>query len=90
MPQAGDIDYSQVVELDLGQVVPSLAGPKRPQDRIAITDVASRFAALFIAPAAENGFNQPPEKLGGTFDAGPRPGGGWTVAATLPRRPVTT
>jgi aconitate hydratase len=74
VPQDGDIDYSQVVELDLGQVVPSLAGPKRPQDRIAITDVASRFAALFIAPAAENGFNQPPEKLGQRFALAPADG----------------
>src|ERR1700754_1979020 len=32
IPQKGQIDYSQVVELDLGSVVPSVAGPKRPQD----------------------------------------------------------
>ncbi|MEY4882826.1 MAG: aconitate hydratase [Pseudomonadota bacterium] len=55
----GDIDYSQVVTLDLGQVTPSLAGPKRPQDRIELGNVASQFESLFSKPNAENGFNQP-------------------------------
>ncbi|MDO9235538.1 MAG: aconitate hydratase AcnA, partial [Aquabacterium sp.] len=58
VPVAGDIDYSQVVTLDLGQVTPSLAGPKRPQDRIELGKVASQFASLFSKPNAENGFNQ--------------------------------
>ena len=57
--QAGDIDYSQVVTLDLGDVTPSLAGPKRPQDRIELGNVAKQFASLFSKPIAENGFNQP-------------------------------
>ena len=57
--KAGEIDYSQVVKLDLGDVTPSLAGPKRPQDRIELGDVASQFASLFSKPIAENGFNQP-------------------------------
>jgi aconitate hydratase len=39
VPLAGDIDYSQVVKLDLGTVAPSLAGPKRPQDRIELGHV---------------------------------------------------
>ena len=56
---AGDIDYSQVVKLNLGDVTPSLAGPKRPQDRIELGDVATQFASLFSKPNAENGFNQP-------------------------------
>ena len=56
---AGDIDYSQVVTLDLGDVTPSLAGPKRPQDRIELGNVANQFASLFSKPIAENGFNQP-------------------------------
>ncbi len=60
----GDIDYSHVVRLDLGSVAPSLAGPKRPQDRIEIGNVAAKFTELFTAPAAENGFNLPVEKLG--------------------------
>ncbi|MDE1928950.1 MAG: aconitate hydratase AcnA, partial [Burkholderiales bacterium] len=63
VPLARDIDYSRVVTLDLGTVAPSLAGPKRPQDRIEIGDVASNFRALYSAPAAANGFNQPAEKL---------------------------
>jgi len=63
VPSRGDIDYSRVVSLDLGSVTPSLAGPKRPQDRIELGQVASQFAHLFSAPAAHNGFNQPPELL---------------------------
>ena len=57
--KAGDIEYSQVVRLDLGQVTPSLAGPKRPQDRIELGQVARQFAELFSKPASQNGFNQP-------------------------------
>ena len=59
----GDIDYSQVVTLDLGDVTPSLAGPKRPQDRIEIGHVARQFESLFSKPMADNGFNRPAELL---------------------------
>ena len=63
VPKAGELDYSQVVELDLSTVAPSLAGPKRPQDRIEIGKVKSTFAELFSKPVAENGFNQPAADL---------------------------
>jgi aconitate hydratase len=63
VPLAGQVDYSQVVRLDLGDVTPSLAGPKRPQDRIELGQVASTFASLFSKPVAENGYNQPAELL---------------------------
>jgi len=56
IPDAGDIDYTKVVTLDLGTVAPSLAGPKRPQDRIEITNVKSTFSDLFSKPVSENGF----------------------------------
>jgi aconitate hydratase len=56
IPKKGDIDYSQNLELDLGTVAPSLAGPKRPQDRIEIGNVKSKFTELFAAPVADNGF----------------------------------
>jgi aconitate hydratase len=67
VPKAGDIDYSQLVSLDLGTVAPSLAGPKRPQDRIELGHVKAQFASLFSKPPTENGFNQAPEKLGRAF-----------------------
>ncbi|MFO1219689.1 MAG: aconitate hydratase AcnA [Burkholderiaceae bacterium] len=60
---AGDIAYSRVVRLDLGTVAPSLAGPKRPQDRIEITHLSRRFDELFSAAASANGFNQRADKL---------------------------
>nr|WP_283149481.1 aconitate hydratase AcnA [Silvimonas soli] len=56
VPNAGEIDYTRVVKLDLCSIVPSLAGPKRPQDRIPLPDMRKNFEALFVAPAAENGF----------------------------------
>ena len=61
--KAGEIDYSQVVRLDLGTVTPSLAGPKRPQDRIELGQVSRQFAELFSLPNAQNGFNRPAELL---------------------------
>jgi aconitate hydratase len=62
-PRAGAIDYTQVVTLDLGSVTPSLAGPKRPQDRIELGNVKAQFTSLFSKPPAENGFNLPAEQL---------------------------
>ncbi|MFP3569452.1 aconitate hydratase AcnA [Paraburkholderia sp. SIMBA_030] len=56
IPKTGQIDYTKVVTLDLGTVAPSLAGPKRPQDRIEIGNVKSTFSDLFSKPVAENGF----------------------------------
>ncbi|HEX5356914.1 MAG TPA: aconitate hydratase AcnA [Aquabacterium sp.] len=67
VPKAGDIAFSSVVKLDLGTVAPSLAGPKRPQDRIEIGALSQTFSSLFAKPTAENGFNQPAEKLNQTF-----------------------
>ena len=63
VPKVGDIDYSNVVQLDLSKVAPSLAGPKRPQDRIEIGNVKANFKELFALPVAENGFNKKPEDL---------------------------
>ncbi len=62
-PKEGAIDYSQVIELDLGSVVPSLAGPKRPQDRIEIGHVKDNFTSLFSKPMAQNGFSKKAEDL---------------------------
>ena len=67
IPKAGELDYSTVLTLDLGSIAPSLAGPKRPQDRIEIGQVASTFGDLFSKPVKDNGFNQPAEKLGQGF-----------------------
>src|SRR5271167_1163788 len=53
MPLAGAIDYSQTLELDLATVVPSLAGPKRPQDRIPLPQMKTSFNTLFSKPLAE-------------------------------------
>ena len=65
--RAGEIDYSQVVSLDLSSVQPSVAGPKRPQDRIELGQLSSTFSELFSKPVPQNGFNQPPEKLRQVF-----------------------
>jgi len=63
VPKAGDIDYSTVLKLDLGSVVPSLAGPNRPQYRIEIGKVAATSADRYSKPAAQNGFNLPADSL---------------------------
>ncbi|WP_428852538.1 aconitate hydratase AcnA [Imbroritus primus] len=67
IPKAGEIDYTKSLTLDLGTVAPSLAGPKRPQDRIEIGNVKSTFASLFAKPVAENGFNKDIADLDKTY-----------------------
>ncbi|MDC8760792.1 aconitate hydratase AcnA [Janthinobacterium fluminis] len=67
VPQAGEIDYTRVVTLDLASVAPSLAGPKRPQDRIEIGNVKANFAELFAKPTSENGFNKNPADLAAVY-----------------------
>jgi aconitate hydratase len=63
IPTEGQIDYSSVVTLDLASIEPSLAGPKRPQDRIALSSMRETFNTLFSKPIAENGFNKPASDL---------------------------
>jgi aconitate hydratase len=63
VPRKGDIDYSETLELDLSTIMPSLAGPKRPQDRIDLDKVKSTFTSLFSKPVADNGFAKKPEDL---------------------------
>ena len=63
VPKQGEIDYSTELSLDLGNVAPSVAGPKRPQDRIDLGNVASTYDDLFSKPNAQNGFNKPADQL---------------------------
>ena len=63
IPAAGDCDYSEVLELDLGSVVPSVAGPRRPQDRIELDHVKNKFADLFAKPVSEGGYGKAADAL---------------------------
>ena len=63
IPQLGQVDYTSQVELDLSTVKPSLAGPKRPQDRIQLPDMATAFGETFTKPKTENGFGKEPSEL---------------------------
>ncbi|KIO48590.1 aconitate hydratase [Nitrosospira sp. NpAV] len=58
IPRKGDIDYTRELELDLGTVAPSLAGPRRPQDRIEIGNIKSKFTELFAKAIMEGGYGR--------------------------------
>ena len=61
--QAGDIDYTTTLELDLATIGPSVAGPRRPQDRIELAQLQARFAELFATAAEKGGFGKPAHDL---------------------------
>ncbi len=73
IPRQGQCAYSQVLELNLADVQPSVAGPKRPQDRIELANLKQTFGELLHQPANENGYNKPQDTLGQRF---PVPNGG--------------
>jgi aconitate hydratase len=58
IPKAGSIEYSQSLHLDLGNVKPSVAGPKRPQDRINLYALKESFETLLELPKADGGFDK--------------------------------
>ena len=61
-------NYSKVLKLDLKTVQPSLAGPKRPQDRILLHDMKDKFRKSFVAPIKERGFGLPESELNKSVD----------------------
>ena len=58
-PKPGDIDYTSVVDLDLASVEPNLAGPKRPQDRVPLSDLRGRFNEALQKPIEAGGYALP-------------------------------
>ncbi|MBK7453693.1 MAG: aconitate hydratase AcnA [Anaerolineales bacterium] len=65
-----DPEYTDTLELDLASVVPSLAGPKRPQDRVALTDMKDTFRKALTAPIKERGYELSGEALSREADFG--------------------
>jgi aconitate hydratase len=52
-------EFTEHLELDLGTVEPSLAGPKRPQDRVPLSAMKSNFHKALTAPVKDRGFGLP-------------------------------
>jgi aconitate hydratase len=55
-PLPGEIDYTTVIDLDLGLIEPSLAGPKRPQDRVPLSELRTKFYDALKRPVSAGGF----------------------------------
>lgn len=58
IPRKGQVDYTIELELDLASIVPGVAGPKRPQDRINLPELKQTFEALLEKPLAEGGYGK--------------------------------
>src|SRR6266550_7725392 len=63
MPKAGEIEYSVLLELDLDTIVPSVAGPKRPQDRIALPDLKNKFLELLQQDSKSGGYGKTGDEI---------------------------
>ena len=64
IPKAGQCDYSNIVEIDLAEVVPTVAGPKLPNQRIPLPGLKERFRSLMQQPAAEGGYGKGASGIG--------------------------
>jgi len=81
MPKKGEIEYTKVLDLDLGTVQSSVAGPKRPQDRITIDTLKDRWTHLLQAPVKDNGYGKEPQEASRKFPV--------EIGVRYPNRPVT-
>ena len=58
-PKAGEIEYSRLLRLDLRAVRPSVAGPRRPQDRMDLSETKEAFRKVLVTPEADGGYGRP-------------------------------
>ena len=65
IPKTDEVEYSEVLIVDLDEIEPSIAGPKRPQDRIALSKVKETFPRLLTAPLTEGGYGLSQAELEG-------------------------
>lgn len=63
IPRRGEVDYTKVLELNLSSIKPSIAGPKRPQDRLMLGESKKKFLELLTAPVASGGYGKSQEDL---------------------------
>ena len=73
-PGDGDPTYTKVLTLDLGTIEPSMAGPKRPQDRVALANVKRSFRQSLQAPVKDRGFGMAEQETARTATIRPHPG----------------
>ena len=91
IPNAGQVDYTNVIDLDLATITPAVAGPKRPQDRIDLDNFKQKFEEIFVTPVADGGFGKTNEDLEKRFGVtvgahkfGVAAGGGEQSSASIP------
>ena len=91
IPQAGEVDYSTTLDLDLVTITPAVAGPKRPQDRIELSSLDDRFIQLFSQSVADGGYGKNKDDLEKRFlttmgakTSGAAAGGGEQSAHSIP------
>jgi aconitate hydratase len=93
IPKQGECQYSTVLDLDLATIVPSVAGPKRPQDRIDLFNLKNQFSDLLLKPVTEGGYGKTSEEAAsryftriGTINVSPAAltGGGEQRAESVP------
>src|SRR6266571_7276979 len=91
IPRQGECDYSTVLELDLETIVPSVAGPKRPQDRIALPELERKFRELLEKDVKNGGYGKALSEIDHRFkttldtcDGEGRAGGGLQKSETAP------
>ena len=64
------LNYTKLVQFDLSEVEPALAGPKRPQDRVPLSEMKQAFKSVLQTPVAERGFGLEDSDLGNTAEVG--------------------
>ncbi|MCB1025266.1 MAG: aconitate hydratase, partial [Acidobacteria bacterium] len=68
IPKVGEVDYTKVIDLDLGAIKPAVSGPKRPQDRIDLDNFKKKFNELFAQDVASGGFGRDADEFDDEFE----------------------